>query len=721
MTKYSLKSLLVATTFLSSPSLALAENAITPAEMGEIIVISSKVNRKLKDMVGNISVITSEDIQNEMITNLSQMFRNEPGITVTGGSGQAQNILVRGMGGDRVLMIKDGMRMNEGYGADGLNDIVGRGFVDTDTLKQVEVAKGPASSLYGADAMGGIVVFSTKDAADYLDDDEDFYIGGKVGYEGRNDEFSYGATVAARFGMLENLLIVTRRQGHETQNFNDNRVPLDVDSWDILAKSRLVFSDENHMQLTYNRYTQDTLQPDMGMDHGEWLNLPGYQIELITDAEEKFNQSFKLDFHFEGNWYESFDLGLYQNRTEQKNDNLMILEIDSPYTSYVGPRNMQTLGLYKQETFGLLSNLVASADFLGISHQFAVGFDLETTKSSRVTTEYRTQGTDVIRDITSFKFPENDVLRTGVYITDYLDIVPDVFTVNAGLRFDYSKMTPAVTVNDEGFTYDEISDSNLSANIGAVYQLTDNFSFVATYAQGFKIPPYDLAYIYHDNSIYGYKILPTDSLVPETSDSFELGLKGNWDRFQFSLFAYQNMFNNFITVAKVGEETTFPYGPTFPVVVESFQYKNIDRVKIKGVEAKVAFQVDDALELYANAALQTGKDRDTGAYITSIEPLSGIVGASYGLENWAVDVTMRWAKSMTKVNAGQYINPGYAVFDVTAFVEVMEGVVLRGGLFNAFNKEYTSYKSVAGSLSTDHVDARTKPGRTFSAKLTFSF
>ncbi|MBL4802524.1 MAG: TonB-dependent hemoglobin/transferrin/lactoferrin family receptor [Emcibacter sp.] len=720
MTKSSLISLLVTTTFLSTPSFGMAEEAVTSDDMNEIIVVSSKVNRKLEDVIGNVSVITGEDIQNQMITNLSQMFRKEPGVTVTGGSGQAQNILVRGMGGDRVLMIKDGMRMNEGYGADGLNDIVGRGFIDTDTLKQVEVAKGPASSLYGADAMGGIVVFSTKDAVDYLGDN-DFYIGGKAGYEGRNNQYSYGATVAARFGGLENLLIVTRREGNETQNFADNRVPLDVDSWDILAKSRFVLDDANYLQLTYNRYSQDTLQPDSGNSHGLWQNLTGYQITLITDAEEKFNQSFKLDFHSEGDWYETFDLGLYQNRTEQTNDNLMILDIDSPYIAYVGPRNMQSLGVYKQETFGLLSNLVASMELGGFKHQFAIGFDVETTESSRVTTEYRTQGTDVILDQTAFKFPENDVLRTGVYMTDYIDVIPDMLTVNAGLRFDYTKMTPDVTQNDAGFTYEKISDNNLSANIGASFQATENITLIATYAQGFKTPPYDLAYIFHDNSLYGYKVLPADNLVPETSDSFELGIKGSWDDLEISLFAYQNMYNNFITIAKVGEEVSYPYGPGYELVVNLNQYQNIDRVKIKGVEMKISYQATEALQLYANAALQTGKDRDTGDYITSIEPFSGIVGASYAVENWAVDATLRWAESMKKVNAGQYINPGYAVFDLTASVKLMDGVLLRGGLFNAFNKEYTSYKSVAGSLLGDHVNARTNAGRTVSAKVTFGF
>ena len=87
----------------------------------EIIVVSgSRTEKALKDVAGSISVISQEDIEKQVISDMSQLFKYDPSVQVTGQVGKAQNITVRGMGGDRVLMIKDGMRMNEGYGANGL-------------------------------------------------------------------------------------------------------------------------------------------------------------------------------------------------------------------------------------------------------------------------------------------------------------------------------------------------------------------------------------------------------------------------------------------------------------------------------------------------------------------------------------------------------------------------------------------------------------------------
>src|SRR5690625_2392743 len=103
-------------------------------ELGTVVVVGGRVEQSIEDVAGSISVMTSDDIDNEMVTNMSQLFRYEPGIKVTGRKVTAQNFVVRGMGADRVMMVKDGMRMNEGYGAVGINYVVGRGFIDLDRV-----------------------------------------------------------------------------------------------------------------------------------------------------------------------------------------------------------------------------------------------------------------------------------------------------------------------------------------------------------------------------------------------------------------------------------------------------------------------------------------------------------------------------------------------------------------------------------------------------------
>ena len=182
----------------TAPLHAEEDNGIQKAD--KIIVITGKrPDQTLNEVAGSIAVMSAQEIERHLVTDMSQLFKYDPSIKVTGRSGSALNFVIRGMGGDRVLMIKDGMRMNEGYGANGMNDIVGRGFIEMDTLKHVEVAKGAASSLYGADALGGIVVFTTKDPSDYLTSN-DFYASVKAGYESESSEKNIGTTVAFSTG-----------------------------------------------------------------------------------------------------------------------------------------------------------------------------------------------------------------------------------------------------------------------------------------------------------------------------------------------------------------------------------------------------------------------------------------------------------------------------------------------------------------------------------------
>lgn len=126
------------------------------------------------------------------------MFKNEPGVSVTGSAGRPQNITIRGIGGNRVLIIKDGVRVSDGFGANDLNDKVGRFSFDLDDVKQIEVAKGAGSALHGSDAIGGTVVITTKQPEDYLQG-QDAYLSSKVLHDGSSDKQKLSATGAARW------------------------------------------------------------------------------------------------------------------------------------------------------------------------------------------------------------------------------------------------------------------------------------------------------------------------------------------------------------------------------------------------------------------------------------------------------------------------------------------------------------------------------------------
>src|SRR3546814_17394605 len=97
--------------------------------------------------------------------------------------------------------------------SDWSSDVLFRSFVDLDTLKRVEVVRGPTSSLYGSDALGGTVSFVTKDPSDYLEAGKDAYFGLRLGYGGRLEGLKAGSTAGLGGGRWSGMRAVHHRQG----------------------------------------------------------------------------------------------------------------------------------------------------------------------------------------------------------------------------------------------------------------------------------------------------------------------------------------------------------------------------------------------------------------------------------------------------------------------------------------------------------------------------
>lgn len=723
------KRTLVASAISSSLVLAPAAMAEMSAEKVleddfEVIVVSgSRTEKPLKDVAGSISVITEEELEKQVVSDMSQLFKYDPSVQVSGSAGGAQNIIVRGMGGDRVLMIKDGMRMNEGYGADGLNDIVGRGFIDTDTLKQVEVAKGAASSLYGSDALGGIVVFTTKDASDYLEDGEK--VGGKVkvGNTSNGKATNIGATLALETGDFEHLLNVSARKGNEEQNFDGTKPALDVASQSVLYKAKYNIDELQSLHFTADFWQQKV---DGDIAHGllnHFRGLDGYDILQESSENDKDNLSLQVRYHSESQtpFYDLLNVSVYQNHTKQTDVEYGQIDIDANFGyPLVELRDMWKTAVYEQKTTGFLSN--ASKE-LNSQHTLGYGLDIEQSTSTRTEEKlYSVEGTPKPGyPQFSDKFPETDVFRAGLFVNDEITLMDGDLTVTPGARLDTYKMDPNGATKEDGTAYKKFDESNISFNLGALYRINSDISAFFQYGQGFKVPAYDLAYLNHDNSVYGYKIIPSDDLSPEKSDTFELGIRGSVEDLTFSAAIHYSKYKDFLATKLVDVETSINRYTGQEAQVLVYQYQNIDSVSIKGLEVATNYYVNDNVSAFANAAYTDGKDDNTGEYITSISPLSGVAGIKYEQEKLSTELVMNWASRMTKVAEGNVEIPGYGTIDILASYEINDDLKVNFAINNLLDKKYVKYINGAGHKTNETLEDLTEPGRNISASISYQF
>ncbi len=197
-----------------------------------VTITATRTPTPILEVPATVSVITSQQIEENLVTDIRDLVQFEPGVSVRSapyrisaqastGRGGNEGFNIRGLEGNRVLILADGIRVPDAF--DFGPQAVGRGdYVDLSLLKSVEILRGPASALYGSDGVAGAVSFITKDPGDYLAPDELWHAEGTVGFSSADESWAESLLGAFRSGRFEAMVAYTRRDGHETETQGDN-------------------------------------------------------------------------------------------------------------------------------------------------------------------------------------------------------------------------------------------------------------------------------------------------------------------------------------------------------------------------------------------------------------------------------------------------------------------------------------------------------------------
>jgi len=258
----------------ASTEVPAGEDADPDDQAAVVTVTATRTDNLVEDVPATVSVIDAATIQDRLISDIKDLVRYEPGVSVrraparftaagsATGRDRDSGFNIRGLEGNRVLITVDGVRVPDAF-AFGAQS-VGRGdYVDLDLLKSVEILRGPASALYGSDGVAGAVSFITRDPQDFLSGDKRVGGGLRVGYDAADDSWSKSIVVAGKAGDVQAMLAFTRRDGHgtDTKGTNDSAntdrttaIPQDIASNALLARLVWSPSDASRIRLTYERF-----------------------------------------------------------------------------------------------------------------------------------------------------------------------------------------------------------------------------------------------------------------------------------------------------------------------------------------------------------------------------------------------------------------------------------------------------------------------------------
>jgi hemoglobin/transferrin/lactoferrin receptor protein len=270
-----------------------AEETIVADATEKITVYGTKNPREALTYPGMVDVLDADEIQLTVPSTISDLVKEIPNVEFLGGprrTGEGPSI--RGLSGQDVLVLIDGVRQSWTSGHDGAF------FFDPALLAGAEVVRGPASALYGSGALGGVMAFRTATASDFLDDNASFGLRGVLGYQDVNDEFLRGLTGFTRQGDFDLIASLGQRTSGDIRLGSGADLASDDDIVTGFAKAGFSASEEFSGGFSYQGFYNDAVEPDngQGVSSGSPLNK---SIESQQySAELRWSPISPIDLHF---------------------------------------------------------------------------------------------------------------------------------------------------------------------------------------------------------------------------------------------------------------------------------------------------------------------------------------------------------------------------------------------------------------------------------------
>jgi|TARA_R110002012_G_scaffold21835_30_gene75809 hemoglobin/transferrin/lactoferrin receptor protein len=730
-----LGSALAALAAASLPALAIAAEEDLPGD-DQIVVTATRTPLQIEDAPATITVIDDEQIADELATDIKDLVRYEPGVSVRraparfgaalGATGRARNedFIIRGIGGNRVLIQVDGIRSPQGFSF-GAQDAGRGGYTDVSLVKSVEILRGPASALYGSDGLAGAISFTTSDPVDLVEAGQRFGGFVRASYSSADEEFTETAAIAGLFGDLSAMLSYTRRDFHELENAGEvdglgsgRTLPNPQDGTSNAFLGKLVWDTGAHRVRLSGEYLETEVATDVLSGQGPAFlfgPFPSWIVDDLTALDTTERGRVSLDWTYVGEGAIDY---AHAAAYYQTGEDVQFTDEDRSPVSATPRPDRERLNTFENEVYGFSAEARSVFGSDAFRTTLAFGGDASWTRQEGLRDGTEPPFGEVFP---TRAFPATDFMLGGVFLATEFTFLDGAVTLFPALRYDFYDLDPTDDPLLPDFAGSAQSDDRLSPKLGVTVKLADDVLLYGNYAQGFRAPtPYQVNNFF-ENLAYGYTSLPNPDLGPETSESWEAGIKFSTEAVSLQIAAFTADYDDFISQQVVGGSFT-------PMDPAQYQFVNYDAVEIEGVEAKASFRMENGFYSRFAIAYADGDILSPGAAsrpLDTIDPLNLVVGIGYrepqGRFGGELIATHHARKPLDETDGG-YRPDAFTILDATAFFAVTDALKLRAGIFNIFDEKYAYWQDVRGlSATSTTTDAYTRPGRNASVSLSFQF
>lgn len=705
-----------------------AQEDSTNKELKEVVVFANKFAEKKKNVAQKIDVIDSRTIAQLNGQNTGDLLINTGNVFVQKSQQGGSSPVVRGFEASRVLLVVDGIRMNNAiYRAGHLQNSI---TVDQNILDRVEVQYGPSSTLFGSDALGGVVHFRTKQPL-----------------LSSNGKLKLSGSSLIRYSTVNN------------ENTDHLDLNLGGKKWAWLQS--YTFSDFGNMKTGskdpkgYPLFGKriSYIDPSGTMDeikvNGDY-RIQKYSAYKQWDILEKilFKQSNKISHLFTVQNSNSTDVPRYDRLQDTKNFGGTTGTTLRWAQWYYGPQN-RWLAAYEMSIAKLsfADEIKLNVNYQDVKesrqqreykrydrmdsrreHVKVIGFDLsakKTWKNQEVITGFDGQLNNVasVADRTNLltgtvtkldtRYPNgsNQMNFIGLYAQHLIKFFNNKLVVSDGLRAQAVSLNSTITDNsffNLPFTSIKQSPNAITGNAGLVFNANKNWRLVTNFSSGFRAPNLDdAARIFESASASKQLVVPNPNVNPERTYNVDASIQYNMSNIiQFEITGYYTWFRNAMSLGafKLNGNDSVLYNGTICKVVAN---QNINKAFSNGVNSRLKINFSKSLSLdntitysYGRYLLANSGEKP----LDHIPPTFGRTALNYSKGNFSTEFSILYNgwKKIKDYNPdgednGQYATkdgmPSWSTLNLRLEYAVNKNLRLQGAVENLLDRNYRYFAS----------------------------
>jgi hemoglobin/transferrin/lactoferrin receptor protein len=672
-------------------------------DLKEVTVSATRSERKTDNVPRIVTVTTAEEIQELGARNVGDVFKDSPDITVpqqTGrfslafgsqGRGGQESINIRGLQGNNVLLLVDGIRVPNQFSFGSLSS--GRGnFLDVDGFRKIEVVRGPSSTQYGSDGLAGIVHFQTFNPSDFIQKGTDKGGFARTGYSSVDNSSNTTFAYAGKTQDMQGMVLGNIQSGHQLENQGSNYStginrsapnPADYRNWYVLSKALLRINSVSSVGITYE-------SQNVGQNVNNLSDL-SRAVATSTASDTTSRDRISGEYHYRDSANEVIQAAkvmLYRQDASvtQKSYQESTVGSGRPY-----PWRSRT-NTYSQNTKGLNTSFESNTTAI-LNQRLTYGLDWS---SAEISSQINAAGNGA--SITPAPSSKYDL--GGAFFQSEMEF-GDLMLIPA-IRYDSYSIQPQTGLTSSN------SGSAVSPALGAVWNWATALRPFINWGRAFGAPTPDQALATHANSGPGsnYRVITNPNLRPQTGNGFELGSRGRAGSWRYQVSAYANRYDDFI--AQVTTQGSL-LSPIHPAIL---QYQNLNSVSIRGWDVRTDWAFAGGWQANAAMAYSNGQQTQDGvtAPLNTIQPLRAVVGMRYDAIEWGAFANLIWnqGKAASNVNfnsntggtANQFLTPASTILNLTGYWKPTKQLTLNFNLNNVFNSTYWNWAGVQGSVTT---------------------